>query len=94
MLGRKLDMRSLVRLAAFAVALAAAGVAAAADDGAAIKELTPTGRLRVRDKPGDDVLGCVDVGETRRARSWAGRNGDHALKSARHNRRQPPAQPQ
>jgi polar amino acid transport system substrate-binding protein len=39
-------MRSLVRLATLAVALAAAGIAAA-DDGAAIKELTPTGKLRV-----------------------------------------------
>jgi polar amino acid transport system substrate-binding protein len=44
-------MWSLVRLAMLAVALAAAGVAAAdvaaADDGAAVKELTPTGKLRV-----------------------------------------------
>src|ERR1700682_5588069 len=39
-------MRSLVRLATLAVALAAAGIAAA-DDGAAIKELAPTGKLRV-----------------------------------------------
>jgi polar amino acid transport system substrate-binding protein len=39
-------MRSLVRLAMLAAALAAAGIAAA-DDGAAVKELTPTGKLRV-----------------------------------------------
>jgi polar amino acid transport system substrate-binding protein len=39
-------MRSLVRLAALAVALTAAGMATA-DDGAAIKELAPTGKLRV-----------------------------------------------
>jgi polar amino acid transport system substrate-binding protein len=39
-------MRALVRWATVAVALAAGGVAAA-DDGAAVKELTPTGKLRV-----------------------------------------------
>jgi polar amino acid transport system substrate-binding protein len=39
-------MRSFVRLATLAVALAASGIAAA-DDAAAIKELTPTGKLRV-----------------------------------------------
>jgi polar amino acid transport system substrate-binding protein len=39
-------MRALVRWATVAVALAAGGIAAA-DDGAAIKELAPTGKLRV-----------------------------------------------
>ena len=39
-------MRALVRWATLAVALAAGGIAAA-DDGAAIKELAPTGKLRV-----------------------------------------------
>jgi hypothetical protein len=39
-------MRSLVRLPAFAGALAAAGIAAM-NDGAAIKELALTGKLRV-----------------------------------------------
>jgi polar amino acid transport system substrate-binding protein len=44
--GRTVDMRALVRWATLAVVFAAGGIAAA-DDGAAIKELAPTGKLRV-----------------------------------------------
>src|SRR4029077_2046183 len=44
--GRTVDMKSLVRLAMLTAALAAAGIAVAGD-GAAVKELTPTGKLRV-----------------------------------------------